>query len=164
MHVTLGIDDEDAVDIVRDIERSFDIIISNSEAAACWTLGDIFDLVLQRFSDSGRGGHTCASAMAFYRLRRAFASIAPTVKLKPSTQLTDVAKMSVKRLFEEIETHTALKLPRKATSPVGWIGAVGIIGGLLATVPVGIIGGGSALLVLGAAVFIALWLLYTPMP
>ncbi len=32
---TLGIDDEDAVDIVRELESAFDIVIAPSEAVAC---------------------------------------------------------------------------------------------------------------------------------
>jgi hypothetical protein len=135
---TLGIDDEDAVDIVRELESSFDIVISDSEAAACRTLGDVFDLVSRRYSDSGVGGQSCASAMTFYRLRRAFVDFAPAIKLHPSTRLSDLPNISVRRLFKKIEAQTGLRLPRKVSSWVGRFGAIGALAGLLGMLIVGI--------------------------
>jgi hypothetical protein len=91
MRTTLQIDDEDAVLIVRDLEASFGLSISDVEATAMQTLGDVYDFVRLRFLESGVGGQSCASALAFYRLRRGLSSLAPDRRLSPSTRLADIA-------------------------------------------------------------------------
>src|ERR1700742_287513 len=139
MPTTLGIDYEDSVDLVKDLESSFDVRIFDSEAAACRTLGDIFDLLLQKFGESGTGGQSCASAMAFYRLRRALADHSPEARLRPSTPLTAITRTSPKRLFKRIQVQTGLQLPSKAYSWVGWFGSIAAVAGLLGVLPIGIL-------------------------
>src|SRR5580698_9597771 len=119
MSITLGIDDEDSVNVVQDLERSFDIRISASEAAACHALGDIFDLLRGKLRDSGVGGKSCASAMAFYRLRHAIADLSPEERLRPSTPLAAIERASPKGLFKYIHAQTGLQLPSNEFS---WIG------------------------------------------
>jgi hypothetical protein len=136
--VSLDIDDEDAVDIVREIERSFDIVISNSEAAACQKLGDIHDLLRRRFADGQIGGEACASAMAFYRLRRALAGMQPDFKLRPSTLLLDITKTSVRHFFRNLEFASSLRLPQKDYS---WIGVIGLTSAITGLLSVPIVGG-----------------------
>lgn len=136
MLITLGIDDEEAVYMVRELESSFDIVISAPEADACRTLGDLYELILQRFE--GRdSGQFCGSAMAFYRLRRASVHQSPGVKLRPSTLLPDLTDGSAKRFFKDIEAATGLRLARRAPSWIGTLAAVGLLGGLLGVMAVG---------------------------
>ena len=136
MPITLGIDDEDAFDVVIDLERSFDIAISDQEAEACRTLGDLYDLLLQRF-EGREGGQLCASAMAFYRLRRACGYLSAETKLRPSTRFPDFANNSVRRFFTDIEGETGLRLPQKAASWVGKLGGASVVAGLLGVMAVG---------------------------
>jgi len=141
MPVSLGIDDEDSVDVVRDLESSFDIQISDSEAAACRTLGDIYDLLVMKFSESDVGGQSCASAMAFYRLRSALTAHSSEAKLRPSTPLATISTVSVRRLFKQIHMQTGLKLPSKAYSWMGWIGASSALLGIVGVIPISILFG-----------------------
>ena len=60
MLITLGIDDEEAAYMVRELESSFDIVISAPEAEACRTLGDVYELILQRFESRGGGARNVA--------------------------------------------------------------------------------------------------------
>lgn len=94
-----GLDD---VDLVRDVERSFDIQfpdeVWNSE-----TVGDLFALVMAQLPDRGSEPGRCASAMCFYRLRRMVLTLAPHLELRPSTPITVLRSVSVKRLYRTIQ-------------------------------------------------------------
>jgi len=60
----------DGVELVMEVEEAFAITIADDEASAVRTVGDLHDLVLGKLSADPRS-HRCASAAAFYRLRRA---------------------------------------------------------------------------------------------
>jgi hypothetical protein len=160
MSVTLGIDDEDAVDIVRDLEKSFDIVISDSEAASCRTLGDVFEMILERYRENGLGGRSCGSAMAFYRVRRGIEFIVPGIKLRPDMLLRDITPVSTKRLFQIVEARTGLRLPPKSNSWIGLSGAAGVIAGFVGAIPAGVLLGAQGLEIAGVLVGIGLLMVY----
>ena len=62
------------VEMVLEVEEAFDISIDDTEAAAVATVGDLCELVRQKFEESGRSGTAaaavCRSARVFYSLRR----------------------------------------------------------------------------------------------
>jgi hypothetical protein len=122
---TLGLDDDgDDVDIVRDLEASFGIRISDDEAANCHTVGDVFELLRRLLAISGGDNSGCASAMAFYRLRRAIGQTVGASKAAPATLLADIAPNSPRRLFREIRSKTNLRLPALDFS---WLGCIGVV-------------------------------------
>ena len=68
---TLGLDDDlDGVEVVRDLERIFDIKVSNEEAERIFTVGEFHDLLLSKLSPN-EADKKCATAITFYRIRRA---------------------------------------------------------------------------------------------
>ncbi|CAL77307.1 hypothetical protein BRADO3527 [Bradyrhizobium sp. ORS 278] len=138
---TLGLDDElDPVEVVIDIERAFDIRISDAEAHDMFTVGQMFDLLrakLQR-QDADR---KCASAMAFYRLRRALNEGAVGIGRSPSSSLGPLERIYTKPFVTSIEETTDLRLPRPAASLMGRIGgglALLAFFGVLATLAIGV--------------------------
>jgi hypothetical protein len=73
---TLGLDDDlDGVEIAQSLEASFGAKFSNKEAEDCRTVGDIFTLLQSHLVRDHRSSSGCASAMAFYRLRRTVAKL-----------------------------------------------------------------------------------------
>ena len=63
--------DLDDVELVEDIEKAFGVRLPDGELSNCHTVGDLFDLVLARIPDRSATADRCATAMCFYRLRRA---------------------------------------------------------------------------------------------
>jgi acyl carrier protein len=67
---TLGLDDDlEPVEVVRHLERIFDIRVSNEEAESIFNVGEFYDLLLDKIP-SNDADRKCASAMTFYRIRR----------------------------------------------------------------------------------------------
>ena len=71
---TLGLDDDlDGVELLIAIHRAFDVEISNEDAGTINTMGDLHDLLMSKFEDTG--GEKCHTSMAFYRVRRALKAV-----------------------------------------------------------------------------------------
>lgn len=121
---TLGLDDEwDPVDIVEAIEKAFDVDFSAPQAESIRTVGDAYDLLLKKIP-SDENNRKCASAMAFYRLRRALAKEQDGQKLTHSSIVAPLGNGSAKRFFRDLEQKTGLNLPQPASSWIGHLGSV----------------------------------------
>lgn len=81
---SLKLRDLDDVELLTDVERAFDVNVSDDEAAQLFTMGDVFDLVARKFALSG--GAKCASALSFYQLREALLPW-PGLRARPSMRL-----------------------------------------------------------------------------
>ncbi len=60
----------DSVELLVEVEKTFDIEILDSEAAEILTVGDFYNVVWSRIKH--RKSNKCMSAMLFYRLRQYF--------------------------------------------------------------------------------------------
>lgn len=88
----LDIDADDSVDIVVTVEQAFGIKISDSEAEACQTVGDLFRVVCAHIPTVERSDTiTCMTAVTFRELRRAIRSLEPALDLRPATRLSSFA-------------------------------------------------------------------------
>jgi acyl carrier protein len=63
----------DGVELLMELEETFNFQISDDEAGAVRTAGDLYRLVLSRLRR--KTSERCVSSAAFYRLRRALASV-----------------------------------------------------------------------------------------
>ena len=73
---TLGLDDDwEPVEVVEGVEAAFDIRVTDSEAATLLRVGDLHRLLRNRFSNSQEASGHCATAMTYYRLRRALTNL-----------------------------------------------------------------------------------------
>jgi hypothetical protein len=123
MKNTLGLDDDlDGVDLLKDLELCFEIKITDPEATSCHTVGDIYELLHSRYSQNETNNNGCATAMAFYRLRRSFCEIDRSKKPQLTTTLDRFAGLTAKRLFKEIGQRSGLRLPRLHFTLQGNIG------------------------------------------
>jgi hypothetical protein len=114
-------DDLDTVEVVRILEKVFDVRVSNEEAARIHTVGDFHDLLLLKLPQ-GERNVKCATAMTFYRLRRALERLGYGADLTPSSDVRVLevgrTKVNLSRLAEEAR----LELPGTVFSAVGkWL-------------------------------------------
>jgi len=78
--------DLDDVELLMAVEETFDIQISDREAEAVRTVGDLYDLVCSKIEHDSKAA--CHSAHAFRRLRNA--SLAAAVPMRPSTHISEL--------------------------------------------------------------------------
>jgi acyl carrier protein len=121
------------------LERIFDVEFTDEETEQLLTVGDLHDLLLRKMSP---GGEKCASAMSYYRLRRAVMKNFPGKQLSPSFDLSRLDSTSAHVLFKDLERATGLNLPMADLTRIGLIGeaillpslAVGFVGAIPAFV------------------------------
>lgn len=113
--------DGDDLDAVRSLEAVFEISFSNAELSALNTVGDLHDLILQKLPRANKA-EKCASAMAFYRLRRALTARQSNIRIAPATELKVFQEPYTKEFFSRLEQQTGLKLGGPAHT---WIGSMG---------------------------------------
>lgn len=113
--------DGDDISAVRDIEEIFEIAFSPAELVAMQTVGDLQDLVLAKLP-ADRDMGKCATAMAFYRLRRALNAREPNVRITPATDMAAFRAPWIRQFFRDLERQTGLSLGGPAHT---WIGSLG---------------------------------------
>jgi hypothetical protein len=101
--------DLDDVELIQDVEAAFGIRLLDEEISRCSTVGHLFNLVETRLPDVPRG-QSCATAMCFYRLRRALQPHS-AIDLKPKTSISALGAVSVRKLHHIIETECGLRPP-----------------------------------------------------
>lgn len=125
---TLGLDDElDTVEVVSSLETSFSIQFTVAEVSAWRTVGDIYSTLRIRFSNSGKRAGRCATAMTFYRLRRALSDLSIDTRLRPETPVKGLTTLTTKALFKQISARAGLRLPRPRVALWGTLGAWSIL-------------------------------------
>jgi hypothetical protein len=155
----LGLDDDlDDVELLQDIEAAFGLRFTDTERGNMNTVGDIARVLADRMPAGAATQVQCATAMAFYRVRRALAAATATdMNLRPETVLRDVTPLSPRRLLAHLSSETGLRMPRQRLSVYGWSGlavlALGVLssnlaahGAFLWTIPVAVVAAGSLLL------------------
>ena len=127
MSNTLGLDDDlDSVELIQDLEASFAVKFTKTEAESCLTVGDVFALLTARFSTDDVSNQGCASAIAFYRLRRAFNDAGVERHMAPATRLDELSSLPPKLLVRKLRSHTSLRLPRMRLGR-NWVAGVVLI-------------------------------------
>lgn len=110
MPTSLGLcGDLDDVALIEDVEDAFGFRLPDDEAGLCRTVGDLFALVEARLPDNTSAGR-CATAMTFYRLRRALQP-ATTIVLRPDTPVTALEPIPLKELQRIIRQECGLRPP-----------------------------------------------------
>ncbi|SFJ67429.1 hypothetical protein SAMN05216304_111116 [Bosea sp. OK403] len=109
----LEVDDDDSVSIVEEVEKAFGITLSDAEATACNTVGDLFALVCTKVPTvSGSDQLPCLTASAFRAIRRAIRFRKPTSQIRPDTRLDSVIDGDDHRAWRDyLTSHTGLRLP-----------------------------------------------------
>ncbi|WP_230291544.1 acyl carrier protein [Croceicoccus sp. Ery5] len=106
--------DLDDVELIQDVEAAFGILLADDEISRCSTVGQLFELIEARLPDMP-SGQSCATAMCFYRLRRALQPHSATA-LKPKTSIAALGALPVRELHQIIETECGLRPPPQIIS------------------------------------------------
>lgn len=125
MSSSLGLQgDFDDIDLIEDVEGAFGFQLSDCDLSHCRTVGDLFELVKARLPTRGLVGN-CATAMTFYRLRRA---IQPriTITLRPGTSISALSDLRVQELLRIIKEDCGLRPPIHVVSYWGCIALAAI--------------------------------------
>lgn len=139
MGTSLGlVGDLDDVELIQDVEAAFSVRFDDNDLSRCWTVGDLFTLI-ERDLPADKTTGRCATAMCFYRLRRA---IQPWVEppLKPNTRIDALRGLPVHRLYRLIEIECGLRAPAKVISIWGCLAAMLILVGPFVAYRVGVVG------------------------
>lgn len=110
MTSSLGlVGDLDDVDLVEDVEAAFGVRLGDDEIERCSKVGHLFELIETRLLDLP-DGQSCATAMCFYRLRRA-SQPHSAITLKPKTSIAALRAVSVRKIHRIIETECGMRPP-----------------------------------------------------
>lgn len=117
---TLGIHDDEALNLVRDIEKAFDVNIGK-ESESILTVGQLHDLLLRKIPlrDTDK---KCASAVAFYRLKQGIKTLGLDVQAAPSADLRQLEINGAKNSLRALEKETGLRLPEPGFTRLGLFG------------------------------------------
>src|SRR6266481_165950 len=129
---TLGLDDDlGMVEVVINLETSFSIRFADAEVGAWRTVGDIYSTLRSRVSNSGKRAGRCATAMTFYRLRRALSELSIDTRLRPDTPVKEMTGLTAKPLFKQVSARSGLRMPRPKVALWGALGHWSILAGLI---------------------------------
>lgn len=132
---TLGLDDDlDTFKVVSNLETSFGIRFTDAEGSAWRTVGDIYNTLRSRVSNSGKRAGRCATAMTFHRLRRAFSDLSIDTRLRPDTPVKGITSLTAKALSTQISARSGLRLPRPKVALCGTLGAWSILASFIGLV------------------------------
>jgi len=116
---TLGLDDDlDGVEVVRDLERIFDIKVSNEEAERIFTVGEFHDLLLSKLPPN-EADKKCATAMTFYRIRRALRRLGYGDRLTPASDMRLLEQGRTKSNLMKLEGDSRLRMPGAVSTRTG---------------------------------------------
>lgn len=111
----------DGVDVIKLVEEAFDVEIADTERQALANAGDLYDLLRKKIflEETNR---KCASALAFYRLRRALTLFRTGERLGPTFDLSHVHGISARKLLRSFASDSGLALPSRTPT---WVGRIG---------------------------------------
>ncbi len=115
---TLDLDGDDCSDLALDIEKVFDFKFAAGESVR--SVGDLFEILKGRFAAGYDANRRCATAMTFYRLRRALPD--DRRDITPSTLLADLVHGSPKAWLTHLSKQSGLSMPFRVLT---WVGNVG---------------------------------------
>ena len=132
---TLGlVGDGDDLDLLRDLEEVFGLRFGD-ETLRWYTVGDVFAGLRQKVV--GRG-HGCATAMAFYRLRRGARDTESGERFGPGTSLDVLRHGANPRSFlKRLGSKSRLRMPSPMMTLPGKTGFLLAVAGFLGLLVVG---------------------------
>jgi len=102
----------DSVELIIDVENTFQISITDPEAENIATVGDFYELILKKIDYSEN--HQCQSQVLFYKLREVISRHCRIEgkSITPSTELSTIfSKTSIKEKWSAIQNEVYFKLP-----------------------------------------------------
>ncbi|SRR6266702_2990679 len=110
--------DGDDVDVIRDVERTFGIKLTDAEAEQTRNVGQLYDLIELKHPNAGSRTLTCLSQMAFYRLRRALKTMGIEGEITPQTPISVLERIETRSMapkWRRLARSSGLDLPSLET-------------------------------------------------
>jgi hypothetical protein len=104
----------DTVELVMDIEEAFDISIPDDRASQMLTVGDVYEFILEKTTDSTLSSKTCLTAATFYELRTILRSAGiKNTDIRPRTRIDRVFPLLGRRSnWKTMSSKMGLRFPR----------------------------------------------------
>lgn len=101
----------DTVEMLMGLEKSFDISITDPEAAAARTPRKVIDLIITKIGAQDQPRGACLTLRAFHRLRHSIVSAAgvPRCKVRPDARLKDLVNTDRRRAWQAV--RSACEIP-----------------------------------------------------
>jgi hypothetical protein len=104
--------DGDELDMVRDAENAFEIKLAGSELTAIRSVGDLYDLIFEKYRSGHPASQACLSQAAFYRLRSALGAMGVAGPIAPAASVSNIfPERHVRRWWRELARRSGLTLP-----------------------------------------------------
>ena len=120
---TLNLGPDDDWDILSEVERRFDIKLTNVESAQLFTTGQLQDLIERKYAGAD-GTQACLSQVAFYRIRRALMAMGVVSEIAPQTPIAVIKNLkprSVAKVWRRLGRAAELDLPSLETPFESWL-------------------------------------------
>lgn len=123
----LNIDQGDALDLLEEIELTFDTKFADAEVADVETLGEFHRLLVNRVIGPETLAGKCGSQMAFYRIRRALRTDNPMLPISPDTALGPLVGDNPNAYFGRLARQSGLVMPRMNAGTATHFAALGFL-------------------------------------
>jgi acyl carrier protein len=123
----------DIVELIMEVEETFDITLPDRELFHVRTVGDLYRLVLAKLPPSGPPAYSCASAVAFYAFRRAAVKVLGVGRedVRPAVPMESlVSREHRRRRWKLLGDELGWRLP--GLQPPGRISALGLLSFVIA--------------------------------
>ena len=113
----------DSVELIMDIEESFDISISDDRATKIVTVGECYEAILAELPDAERK-RACLSAVAFYRVRRALLAVTGRSRkeIRPKAPLEDLLPRKQRHeTWIQMRERLDMRCPALGLPVWGWL-------------------------------------------
>lgn len=122
---SLGIDDEDGIDLIEDVEAAFQVRFLDSEIENCVTVDDVYELVVKHLPAADRQSGQCANVFCFNLLRKKLQPLFPDVQFRPATPIDELDSVAVRKIYGMISDNDL-------RPPVGILSGFGVAALLMA--------------------------------
>lgn len=118
--------DLDDIAMIEAIEDAFEIKLLDEEVSSCFTVGDIYALILKKFPHVARSTAPCTSAAAYYALKRALRTLRPGARVSRDTSLRELLAPSPRTAWQNLSQATGFDLPSLELTGAGLILTTGL--------------------------------------
>jgi hypothetical protein len=109
--------DGDDLDVISDAEDIFEVKLVDREVSAVESVGELYDLIVDKYRSRHPITQACLSQTAFYRLRSALDAMGAKGPIRPATSVSLMMSQlpgnrHIRHKWRELARRSGLKLPR----------------------------------------------------
>jgi len=103
----------EGVELIMDVEDTFDIKIEDEEATACSTIGDLHQCIIKKFNCDSKT-NTCLTQKTFYTIKKILVNdfVVPEKSVVPSTETGKLPIINMRKFWKYLEQEMQFNLPK----------------------------------------------------